>query len=134
MRQTTTTEVILIRARHEFRRREAAVLAIFWLLKGLAAIEFRCVRAPGDGKRMPDSPGNLGISGYGMAPKAKSSAKHHPWYLLVTLYGVPEAKDETLRAKNRVAWNRYVATKWHDNYDLAELADSHRYPAQELIP
>jgi hypothetical protein len=31
------------------------------------------------------------------------------WYLLATLYGVPEEVDQKLQAKNRAAWTRYFA-------------------------
>jgi hypothetical protein len=37
------------------------------------------------------------------APKIK--AEDNPWYLLATLYGVPEERDYELK-KNRAAWNR----------------------------
>ncbi len=51
-------------------------------------------------------------------PKIK--AEDNPWYLLATLYGVPEEwvfvngpnlQDEELRSKNRVAWNRYFGAR-----------------------
>jgi hypothetical protein len=40
-------------------------------------------------------------------PKIK--AEDNPWYLLATLYGVPEEGDDDLRTNNRVAWNPYFA-------------------------
>jgi hypothetical protein len=40
-------------------------------------------------------------------PKIK--AEDNPWYLLATLYGVPERGDQELKDKNRRAWNRYFA-------------------------
>jgi hypothetical protein len=62
------------------------------------------------------------------APKSKAGkprqpkikAEDNPWYLLATLYGVPEKwvfvndanpQDEELRSKNRVAWNRYFGAR-----------------------
>jgi hypothetical protein len=39
----------------------------------------------------------------------KIKAEDNPWYLLATLYGVPTAGDDKLKAKNRIAWNRYFA-------------------------
>lgn len=41
-------------------------------------------------------------------------AEQNPWYLLATLYGVPEWDNEELQVKNRVAWNRYYAGQWTD--------------------
>ena len=46
--------------------------------------------------------------GVELAPP-KIKAEDNPWYLLATLYGVPKYWDYELRAKNRVAWNRYFA-------------------------
>jgi hypothetical protein len=42
-------------------------------------------------------------------------AEQNPWYLLATLYGVPERNDEKRQAENRVAWNRYSASKLHND-------------------
>lgn len=44
------------------------------------------------------------------AEKSKRKAEGNPWYLLATVYGVPDPLDEGLRQRNRVAWNRYMLT------------------------
>lgn len=45
----------------------------------------------------------------------KRKAEGCPWYLLATLYGVPERHDEDLQAKNRVAWNHFVTALLDDD-------------------
>jgi hypothetical protein len=64
-------------------------------------------------------------------PKVK--AEDNPWYLLATLFGVLEFRDHELRAKNRVAWNRYFAANL-DNETRARLIEEKRHPAEELTP
>ncbi|MDG5497417.1 pentapeptide repeat-containing protein [Niveispirillum sp. BGYR6] len=43
---------------------------------------------------------------------ALTPAEDNPWYLLATLYGVPEKGDFELQKRNRIAWNRYYAHLW----------------------
>jgi hypothetical protein len=49
------------------------------------------------------------------AGKPKRKAEQCPWYLLATLYGVPESNDDELQMKNRVAWNHLVASLLSDD-------------------
>jgi hypothetical protein len=82
------------------------------------------------------------------APKSKAGepkppkmkAEDNPWYLLATLYGVPEKwvfvneanpQDEELRSKNRVVWNRYFGAGL-DEKTQAHLIVRHR--PEELKP
>jgi hypothetical protein len=64
-------------------------------------------------------------------PKIK--AEDNPWYLLATLYGVPEEGDDDLRTKNRVAWNPYFAGNL-DESRRAQLIGMKRHSAEELMP
>ena len=43
------------------------------------------------------------------ATQLKIRPEDDPWYLLATLYGQPREGDRELQARNRTAWNRYVA-------------------------
>jgi hypothetical protein len=66
-----------------------------------------------------------------VAPKIK--AEDNPWYLLATLYGVPEEENHELQERNRIAWNRYFAA----NLDVGtreRLYYEKRPPSQELSP
>ncbi len=65
------------------------------------------------------------------APNIK--AEDNPWYLLATLYGVPETAVDELQAKNRVAWNRYFAVNLDEETRTKPIEDK-RHPAQELTP
>ena len=64
-------------------------------------------------------------------PKIK--AKDNPWYLLATIYGVPDLHDWKLHSKNRVAWNRYFAATL-DKGTRTNLLEEKLYPAEELRP
>jgi len=66
-----------------------------------------------------------------MPPKIK--AEENPWYLLATLYGVPEQSDRELREKNRIAWNRYFAANFNEA-TRARLIEEKRHPQNELNP
>ena len=44
----------------------------------------------------------------------KIRAEDNPWYLLATLYGQPLNFRDDLVARNRVAWNRYMAAEIGD--------------------
>lgn len=61
------------------------------------------------------------------------NAVHNSWYLLATLYGVPEFAGTRLQAKNRIAWNRYVAAGLDDE-TRANLIGGKRHSAEELKP
>jgi hypothetical protein len=58
-------------------------------------------------------------------------AEDNPWYLLATLYGVPERGDQELKDKNRRAWNQYFAANL-DAKMRARLVEEKRHPAEEL--
>jgi uncharacterized protein YjbI with pentapeptide repeats len=77
----------------------------------------------------PDEP----ESGAGEPEPPKKKAEDNPWYLLATLFGVPEPWDEELRDKNRVAWNRYCAAHL-DEETRTKLIEEKRHPADELRP
>jgi hypothetical protein len=62
-------------------------------------------------------------------PKIK--AEDNPWYLLATLYGVPERGDQELKDKNRRAWNRYFAANL-DAKMRTRFVEEKRHPAEEL--
>src|ERR1700730_11124619 len=61
----------------------------------------------------------------------KIKAEDNPWYLLATLYGVLTAGDDNLKAKNRIAWNRYFAANL-DEEARTKLIEEKRHPAEEL--
>ena len=77
----------------------------------------------------PDDP----ESGAGEPRPPKIKAEDNPWYLLATLYGVPQSWSDGLREKNRVAWNRYFAADL-DEETRANLIEEKRRPAEELTP
>lgn len=77
----------------------------------------------------PDDP----ESGAGEPKPPKMKAEDNPWYLLATLYGVPDEDDDGLREKNRVAWNRYFAANFNE-FRRAQLVGGNRHPAHELRP
>jgi hypothetical protein len=60
----------------------------------------------------------------------KGKAAECAWYLLATLYGVPERDDPELQTRNRVAWNRLMAAQLDDTVLNALQANGH--PADEL--
>jgi hypothetical protein len=62
---------------------------------------------------------------------SKMKAKDNRWYLLTTLYGVPEFRDDELKNKNRDAWNRYFARNL-DGPRRAQLIRMKRHSLQEL--
>jgi len=64
-----------------------------------------------------------------LLPKRK--AEDCPWYLLATLYGVAGSRDKELQAKNRMAWNRFMATGLSANI-RAELTNEGRHSKEEL--
>jgi len=70
-------------------------------------------------------------SGAGKAQPPKIKAEDNPWYLLATLYGVPDHLDRDLGEKNRIAWNRYFADNLDDE-GRKKLIEDKQYPAEEL--
>jgi hypothetical protein len=77
----------------------------------------------------PDKP----ESGVKTAKALKIKAEDNPWYLLATLYGVPERGDDEVQAKNRVAWNRHFAAKLEEE-TRTKLIEERRHPVEELTP
>ena len=63
---------------------------------------------------------------------AAKAANENPWYCLATLYGEPSDDSPDLRSKNRVAWNRWIATALSDKRRAALLEDG--FPTLELAP
>jgi uncharacterized protein YjbI with pentapeptide repeats len=61
----------------------------------------------------------------------KMKAEDNRWYLLATLYGVPEFQDDELKNKNRDAWNRYFAANL-DEETRARLITEKLYSKEEL--
>jgi hypothetical protein len=72
-------------------------------------------------------------SGAGEKEPPKIKAEHNPWYLLATLYGVPEEGNDELRNKNRAAWNRYSAANLSEQ-TRARLIEEKPHLAEELRP
>src|SRR5689334_21359459 len=69
-----------------------------------------------------------------VSEKPKRVPDECSWYLLATLYGVPEPMgNEELRAKNRVAWNRYMAL-WIGEEECNRLVNNGRKLVEELRP
>jgi len=73
------------------------------------------------------------VSKAGELKSSKIKAEDNPWYLLATLYGVPELGDYDLQKKNRVAWNRYFADGLAEE-TRARLVSEKRHSAGELMP
>src|ERR1700722_5697642 len=64
------------------------------------------------------------------APKRK--AKDNPWYWLATLHGQPSHSDDEIAAKNRVTWNRWMASRLPDSHKTALLKKG--WTTEELTP
>jgi len=62
----------------------------------------------------------------------KQKAEDNRWYLLATLYGVPEFDDEELKKRNRIAWNRYYAGRLEETRKQL-IAEKH-HTEEELTP
>ncbi|HXW73051.1 MAG TPA: pentapeptide repeat-containing protein [Methylocella sp.] len=70
----------------------------------------------------------------GEAPEPeKQKAEDNPWYLLATLYGVPDRGYQALQDKNRIAWNRYYAGIL-DEITRKKLVTENRHTGEELTP
>jgi uncharacterized protein YjbI with pentapeptide repeats len=63
----------------------------------------------------------------------KISAEDNLWYLLATLYGRPLDLRDDLVARNRVAWNRYMAAEIGDELRFT-LIESGQCSTEELTP
>src|SRR5258708_3873601 len=62
-------------------------------------------------------------------------ASDNPWYCLATLYGEQATQgdwDQELAAKNRMAWNRWIAGAWSDE-QRADIMRN-RFSKLELVP
>src|SRR5690349_13083725 len=65
--------------------------------------------------------------------KPKRKAKDNPWYRLATMHGEPaDFRDKEVVAKNRVTWNRWMASRIRDDL-RADLLEKGHTP-QELEP
>jgi hypothetical protein len=62
-----------------------------------------------------------------------SKAASNPWYWLATLFGEPDRDDDALQRKNRVAWNRYIASHLREDERIS-LIEKGRHPADDLMP
>jgi uncharacterized protein YjbI with pentapeptide repeats len=51
--------------------------------------------------------------------KPKRKAKDNPWYRLATLHGEPSKSDDEIAEKNRVTWNRWMASRIPDEIKTA---------------
>src|SRR5689334_19187602 len=47
--------------------------------------------------------------------KPKRKAKDNPWYKLATFHGEPKDADDEVATKNRVTWNRWMASRISDD-------------------
>lgn len=68
-----------------------------------------------------------------MTEDTEKQPDDNPWYLLATLYGPPDRTDEELQARNRVAWNRCVASQLSEKL-RAYLIEVGRHPIIEVTP
>ena len=68
-----------------------------------------------------------------VAHEPKIRAENKPWYLLATLHGEPSIFDDELAVKNRVTWNRWMASQISDDLK-ASLLKAGRYSDEELAP
>lgn len=70
--------------------------------------------------------------------KPRRKAKDNPWYRLATLHGEPSYVHDEIAAKNRVAWNRWMASRLTDDVRASLLGKSSllgkRWTAEELTP
>ena len=64
------------------------------------------------------------------APKRK--AKDNPWYRLATLNGEPSSRDDEVAAKNRVVWNRWMASRLSEGCKATLLEKG--WTSEELTP
>jgi uncharacterized protein YjbI with pentapeptide repeats len=67
------------------------------------------------------------------ATRLKIKPEDNVWYLLATLYGQPREGDRELQARNRKAWNRYMA-QWLKEDAKSELERARSHEFDELLP
>jgi uncharacterized protein YjbI with pentapeptide repeats len=67
------------------------------------------------------------------ATQQKIRPEDNVWYLLATLYGQPREGDRELQARNRIAWNRYMA-RWLDEDAKAKIANTESHAAEDTVP
>jgi hypothetical protein len=67
------------------------------------------------------------------AEKLRIKPDDNSWYLLATLYGEPAFGDLELVARNRKAWNRYMAPAIEDGL-RDRLIKSRTHTVEELTP
>ncbi len=63
----------------------------------------------------------------------KSKPENNPWYLLATLHGEASSADDEVHARNRTAWNRFMAAELTED-DRTLLIEKGRCSAEELVP
>jgi hypothetical protein len=63
----------------------------------------------------------------------KRKPENNPWYLLATLHGEANSPDDEVHARNRTAWNRFMAAALTEG-DQALLIKERRCSAEELKP
>jgi Pentapeptide repeats (9 copies) len=68
-----------------------------------------------------------------ISERQKIRLDDNPWYLLATLYGEPSDGDAELQARNRMAWNRCMASEIGDEL-RSNLIETGRHSAEELTP
>jgi hypothetical protein len=68
-----------------------------------------------------------------ISERPKIKPDNNPWYLLATLYGEPSDGDAELQARNRMAWNRCMASEIGEEL-RANLLETGRHSAEELTP
>jgi hypothetical protein len=64
--------------------------------------------------------------------KPQRKAKHNPWYRLATFHGVPSRPGDEIARKNRVTWNRWMASRISD--ELKTVLRGKGWSDEELTP
>jgi uncharacterized protein YjbI with pentapeptide repeats len=64
---------------------------------------------------------------------SKIKPEHNPWYLLATLFGEAQSINDDVHARNRTAWNRFMAAALTEE-GRALLVKEGRCSAEELKP
>ena len=65
--------------------------------------------------------------------KPRRKAKDNPWYRLATLHGEPSDTNDEIAGKNRVTWNRWIASQLTDNLKTM-LLEAECCSHEELTP
>lgn len=66
-------------------------------------------------------------------PSDKIKPEDNPWYLLATLHGEAKYRNDEVHARNRTAWNRFMAAELTE-HDRALLIQKGRCSAEDLAP